>query len=190
MVELAEDRDVKDEGEIKTTGGVLTTRNIIIFAVLLSVVLTGVIVGTTLYFTGDDDAATQSEANENVADDEEIEVAREPRHIDPGAKPLYFAMEPRFIVSFSDQSKARYMQFSLQVMTRDDEVIELLKQHMPAVRSSLLLMTGSQNSEKVSTREGKEKLLEDITEDINATLDNVAGMSGVESTYFDYFVVQ
>ena len=38
------------------------------------------------------------------------------------------------------------VQFSLQIMTRDDEVIEKLKQHMPAVRSNLLLLVGSQSA--------------------------------------------
>jgi flagellar FliL protein len=190
MVDKVEDRDVNEEEENTGSGGALTTRKIILLAALLSIVLGAVMAGATLYFVGGDDATTQAAADNNGDDDEESDVAQQDKNIDPEAPPLYFAMDPRFIVSFSDQRKARYMQFSLQVMTRDEEVIAMLKKHMPAVRSSLLLMAGSQQSDKVITREGKEEMLAAITADINTTLENVAGVSGVEASYFDYFVVQ
>jgi flagellar protein FliL len=191
MVEAADDRDTEnEEDENKNTGAGLTFRKIIIYAVLLSIVLSVVMVGATLFFVKCDDSASQVTADDEAVVTEECDAVEADKEIDPDDPPQYFAMDPKFVVSFSDQSQARFMQFSLQVMSHDKYVIELLKLHMPAIRSSLLMLAGSQTYENVSTREGKEKLLADITTDINSTLQKLAGESGVESSYFDSFVVQ
>ena len=99
-------------------------------------------------------------------------------------------MDPKFVVSFRDQRKARFMQFSLEVMARDREIIDNIKQHSPAVRSNLLLLIDNQSSEKMSTREGKEELLVEMTNDINKTLENIGIASGVEAAYYNSFVIQ
>ena len=94
------------------------------------------------------------------------------------------------MVSFRDQKKARFMQFSLEVMARDREVINTIKEHNPAIRSNLLMLVDNQSSEEMNTREGKEQLLVEITKDINQTLDTVGGKSGVEAAYYHSFVIQ
>jgi flagellar FliL protein len=103
-------------------------------------------------------------------------------------------MDPKFMISFRNQNKARFMQFSLEVMSRDSEVNKKINQHMPVVRSNLLMLFGSQEYEAMVTREGKEKLLADTAADINATLKKVTGEddpeSSVEAAYFTSFVIQ
>jgi len=75
-------------------------------------------------------------------------------------------------------------------MARDRDVIEDIKKHSPAIRSSLLLLVDNQDSETMTTREGKEKLLEKMTADINQTLERIGGKSGVEAAYYNSFVIQ
>ena len=56
-----------------------------------------------------------------------------------------------------------------------------------------LLLFGQQKYSDMVTREGKEKLLEDIVTDVNAILASLtdAELDGaVESAYFDTFVIQ
>lgn len=176
MAEESEDQESNNEG-----GN--STMKIVIIAVVLSIVLSGGIAGGMMFFLGGDDS--EQTASED-AEDEEEEVAE----AEPTEPPIYHSMDPKFVASFRDKKKARFMQFSVEIMSRDDDVIKSIKQHNPAVRSNLLLLVDNQQSEKMSTREGKEQLLVEITEDINQTLDSLGGTSGVEAAYYNSFVIQ
>ena len=166
----------EDEGSSK--GG--TSTKIIIMAVVISIVLSGVIVGGMVAFLGGDDG-------QQVAEGEDETEAADIESTDP---PIYHSMDPKFVVSFQDKKKARFMQFSLEIMARDRDVIEDIKTHSPAIRSNLLLLIDNQDSTKMSTREGKEQLLVEMTADINQTLDKVGAQSGVEAAYYNSFVIQ
>ncbi len=104
--------------------------------------------------------------------------------------PLFTGLDPAFVVSFKDQSQARFMQLSVELMSRDPEVIEAIDQYKPMLRNNLLLLFSSQKFEDVITREGKERLLEQSLEEVNDTLSNEAGIDGVEAVYFTAFVAQ
>lgn len=172
---MAENND--NEGNNK---GGNSTMKIVMVAVVLSIVLSGGIAGGLVFMLGGDDdkqAAADGEANDGSA-----EASTEP--------PIYHSMDPKFVVSFRDQKHARFMQFSLEVMARDRDVINGIKEHSPAIRSNLLLLVDNQTSDKMSTREGKEQLLVEITQDINQTLDKIGGKSGVEAAYYNSFVIQ
>jgi flagellar FliL protein len=79
-------------------------------------------------------------------------------------------------------------------MTRDSDVIPKMEEHMPVIRSSLLMLFGSQDYDAMLTREGKEKLLEEVATDINTILHKVSGdeemVSSIEEAYFTSFVIQ
>lgn len=173
---MAENND--NEGSSK---GGNSTMKIVIVAVVLSIVLSGGIAGGVVFMLGGNDK--QQASGDGESGDESTEkVAAEP--------PIYHSMDPKFVVSFRDQKQARFMQFSLEVMARDRDVIEGIKEHSPAIRSNLLLLVDNQTSEKMSTREGKEQLLVEITTDINQTLDKIGTKSGVEAAYYNSFVIQ
>ncbi len=174
--------DKKEEGEAKSGP---STMKIVIIAVIASVILSGAMVGGAMMFMGGDDA-TAAEGGEGEAG-EPVEKVLGP--------PQYHSMDPKFVISFSDQRRARFMQFSLQLMTRDNDVMKMLDAHMPAIRSNLLMLFGSQKYEDMVTREGKQKLLKDIVKDVNATLAKIAEETGeepgvVNAAYFDSFVIQ
>ena len=69
-------------------------------------------------------------------------------------------------------------------------MIDAINLHMPAVRSSILLLVGSDQNASVTTREGKEELLVAIKDDMNATLESIGATAGVEAAYFTSFVIQ
>ncbi|MGB5396131.1 MAG: flagellar basal body-associated FliL family protein [Gammaproteobacteria bacterium] len=179
--------DINDEQETEEKKGGSSSLKIIIISVVLSVLLGGGLVGGTMFLLGDtadETAAAGAEEGEEPDEDaaEENAVATGPV--------VYTALDPKFVVSFHDQRKARFMQFALQIMTRDNAVTKDIEMHMPAIRSNLLMLIGSQEYDVVSTREGKEKLLVDITDNINATLETLDATSGVEAAYFESFVIQ
>jgi len=157
---------------------------IVILAVVLASILSGGGAGLTMFLLADDrqQLAAGGKANNAGADGEEGEKVEGP--------PIYHRLDPKFVVSFRDQSNARFMQFSVQIMTRDENVISQIKEHNPAIRSNLLLLFDSKTSDLMSSREGKEQLLLEITEGINASLEQLADASGVEAAYFESFLIQ
>ena len=173
-----EDKDKDGEEEEKKASNPMM--KIVIIAVLASTILSGAVVGVVMFMMGGDDVEVEAgaESEEEVVE----EVVLEP--------PVYQSIDPKFVVSFEDPDQARFMQFSLEIMTRDTTVIDAINLHMPAVRSSILLLVGSDQNASVTTREGKEELLVAIKDDMNATLESIGATAGVEAAYFTSFVIQ
>ena len=171
-----------------------STMKIVIVAVLFSVLLSGGLVGATFYFVSSMNTEQSSAAKDGETTDEDEAADEDEEESEPLAPPQYLSMDPKFVVSFRDQKSARFMQFSLEVMSRDSQAIEDIKTHMPVIRSSLLMLFGSQDFEVIATREGKEKLLIDATKDINTSLQKLAAKTEletvVEAAYFNSFVIQ
>src|ERR1700729_361197 len=80
---------------------------------------------------------------------------------EPLAPPLYVALDPPFVVNFEGEQFVRFLQITVQVMTRDPASVELMKANDPVVRNDLLLLFANQKAEVVAARAGKEKLRTD-----------------------------
>ncbi len=105
--------------------------------------------------------------------------------------PLYAALDPPFVVNFEADQAVRFLQITVQVMSRDQPTLDLLKANDPVVRNDLLLLFGNQKYATISTSAGKEKLRADSLEAVRKV---VAGAGGkpdlVEAIYFTSFVMQ
>ena len=182
------DEEVKEEAKEEAAPAKSGNMKVIIIAVLAAVLLSGALVGGALYFfMGDESEASTEELAEGEEDEEEEEEI-------PLEPPMYHSMDPKFVVSFRDQRSARFMQFSIEVMARNKDIIMQVEEHSPAVRSSLLMLFDNQSYETMSTREGKQKLLDEVIVDINTTLKKVTGEEELvalfEAAYFTSFVIQ
>ena len=176
--------DDKEEGEVEKPKkkGKLLKIIIIVFSVLL---LLGGSIGGTLYFTG---ALT---GDHNTTADE----SKDTKNKDKGSKknksaPIYFAFDPPFVVNFIENNQIRYLQITMEVMTRDEQVVEDLKTHMPVIRNNLILVFSNQTYDTLSTSAGKLKLRDEALAEIQQVLKNETGKSGVEAVYFTSFVMQ
>jgi len=163
--------------EEKEAGG--SKMKLIIIIAVVAVVLIGGGIGGAMFFLGGDEAVVEGE--EVV---EEVEIG----------PIIYHSLDPKFVVSFQDTRFARFMQFSVDITMHKEEVKEQIVLHMSAIRSSLLMMFGDEKADLVGTKEGKEKLLIAIVEDVNATLKTMEGdkavEAGVENAYFNEFLIQ
>ncbi len=198
--ELEIDEEAQENEDAGKKGG-LSTIKIIIIAVTLTLFLGGGLVGGTIYFVTSMNPA-QASTTKNTADktadsdeaentDEEVDDEEEVVEDKVTEPPQYYSMDPKFVVSFSNQKFARFMQFSLEIMSRDGEIIKKVETHNPVIRSSLLMLFGSQGYDEMVTREGKENLLNEVTADINSTLNKITGdADGIEAAYFTSFVIQ
>ena len=105
--------------------------------------------------------------------------------------PHYLALDPPFVVNFDSEQTSRFLQITVQLMSRDPATIELLKANDPVVRNNLLLLFGNQKYSELSTRAGKEALRGQAL----ASAREVIGAAGghpekLEAVYFTTFVMQ
>jgi flagellar FliL protein len=104
--------------------------------------------------------------------------------------PIYFALEPPLVVSFESPAAVRFLQLTVEVMARDEVVIEAVEQHNPVIRNNLLMLVGGADLATLSTREGKEALRARALAEVQAVVEAQTGEKGVEDLYFTSFVVQ
>jgi flagellar protein FliL len=110
---------------------------------------------------------------------------------EPLAPPLYVGLDPPFVVNFEGEQLVRFLQITVQVMTRDPATVELLKANDPVVRNDLLLLFANQKYEVVAARAGKEKLRSDALGAIRHVVELGGGKPDhVENVYFTSFVMQ
>lgn len=104
--------------------------------------------------------------------------------------PIYWALDPAFVVNYQDSQSLRFLQVGVQVMDYDQETIDLLKANEPLARNALLMLFSDQQFETLVTREGKDKLRESALAELRKIVDEHSGKSGPQSVYFTSFVMQ
>jgi len=157
---------------------------IIIVGVL--VLLLGVGGGAALFLLKDDtpaDAAADAAGAAGADDPAATPVA-------VGKKPIYFGLNPDFVVAFQNPKNVRFIKASIEVVTYESSVIDDLKLHMPAVRDGVLTVFGKQTEAGLSSPEGKEAFRAEVLASVRNTLQQLTGNPGVELVYFTNYVMQ
>ena len=109
----------------------------------------------------------------------------------PKLPAIYVEFNPPFVVNFDAKGVMRFLQVSIQVMTRDHETSEMIKLHEPKIRNNMLLLLGSQTLDTISTTEAKEALRKQSLETIAKIVEDEGGEGKkVEDLYFTSFVMQ
>jgi flagellar FliL protein len=109
----------------------------------------------------------------------------------PKGPALYVALDPPFVVNFEAEQLVRFLQVTVQLMSRDPVTIDLIKANDPVVRNDLLLLLGNQSYATISSREGKEKLRLQSLEAVRKVVVAAGGKGEqVEAVYFTSFVMQ
>jgi flagellar protein FliL len=109
----------------------------------------------------------------------------------PRAAAIYYKFDPPFVVNFGGEGGTRYLQVTVEAMSRDTAVLEVLKNNEPAVRNDLVLLFSSQDNTALMGADGKEKLRAATLAAIRKVLDS-EGAAGklIEAVYFTSFVIQ
>ena len=181
----------ENDGEKEKPKGSMVTK-ILLFGVLPLMTATILLVGG-LFIAGvlpgggdQGGSATEDGANNG----EEGEAGYEGEEDDVLAAAVYLPIDPAFVVNFASQGKARFLQITVEVMTRDETVPDKVKLHMPVIRNNLMLLFSTQTYDTASTLEGKESLREEALEVVQQILEEETGDQGIEAIYFTSFVMQ
>ncbi len=107
------------------------------------------------------------------------------------AVPQYFKFDPAFVVNFGEQGNTRFLQVTVEAMSRDPLVVEAVKSSEPIIRNDLVLLFSSQKYEDLLAAEGKEKLRQTTLETIRKAIAlEGAKPESLEGVYFTSFVIQ
>lgn len=160
------------------------------------ILLVAIAVGATLFFVADNNGG---DAEEAAAEEDKPEIVEK--------KAYYLELSPHFVVNFEDSSVVNYMQVEMQVMSREQGVLDVISEHMPVIRNNILLLLSTQKYEEISTAAGKEKLRTEILASIQKVVneetgaakskdkddadgDKKSGKPKVEAVYFTSFIMQ
>jgi flagellar protein FliL len=109
----------------------------------------------------------------------------------PSGPPLYLALDPPFVVNFQADQIVRFLQVSVEVMSRDPKTLGLLKANDPVVRNDLLMLLGNQKYATLATPAGKEQLRADALAVVRKDVAQAGGDPKLlEAVYFTSFVMQ
>lgn len=133
-------------------------------------------------------AAAETTAADKADKDDKADKA------DKGGKkgpPLFYKFDPAFVVNFGGEGSARYLQVTVEAMSRDQTVLNALKEDEPAVRNDLVMLFSAQDNGSLMSQEGKEKLRGETLDIVRKVLSE-EGVKGkqVEAVYFTSFVIQ
>ena len=124
----------------------------------------------------------QGEATDEDGEGADGEVA--------SAAPIYWPLKPAMVVNYSGAGESSFLQVEMEVMARDQMVIDQVKEHTPVLRNSLLFLLARQTDETVFSTDGKQNLLNEALAQINQVLEPYLDGKSVEAVYFTSFVAQ
>ncbi len=103
----------------------------------------------------------------------------------------FVELDPPFVVNFEPGANARFLQVTVQLKTRELEMVEFLERNKPTVRNDLLLLFGNKHVEEVSSQEGKEALRSAALAAVRKIIKDEGGKpEGLEDVLFTSFVMQ
>ncbi len=109
----------------------------------------------------------------------------------PSGPPIYMPLDPPFVVNFQADQVVRFLQVSVEVMSRDQKTLDLLKANDPVVRNDLLILFGNQKYSVLSTPAGKEELRAEALVTIRKDVAQAGGdPKRLDAVYFTSFVMQ
>jgi len=104
---------------------------------------------------------------------------------------LYVSLHPPLVVNIKDAvGETHFMQITMEVMARDQELLNSVREHAAVIRNNLILLYSTAIYEDVTTREGKEKLLSDGLQEIKSAMLDLVGDDGIEALYFTTLIIQ
>jgi len=123
---------------------------VIVLIVVLVLVLAGV--GAFIFVSKQRAAA---------AFDDQEQPAAAAKHEAPSGPPVYLPLD-NMVVNLANPGGERVAQVGITFELRDAAAGETVKQHLPTIRSGVLMLVSQKTSEELLTREGKEALAADI----------------------------
>ena len=140
---------------------------IIILAVVLLLVLAGG--GAAFFLLKKSDHEEDGEDGDEHATQKDKEKDKKKKK-DPKAVPAFIALEP-FTVNLIPEAGDQYLQIMMTAELEDAKEEAALKGNLPKIRNNLTLLLSGKKASELLQKEGKEKLAEELKDEINMVID-------------------
>lgn len=184
---MADEQDLTlDPGAPEAEGGGKKKLIIIIVAVVLIAAIAG---GVAFFLMSSDDSEEDAEGEESVENVEgEGGVVEEASDVPIPAQ--YIKMKPRFIVNYNVGTRQRFLQVSVEIMTRSQETVNAIELHNPMLRNEIVRVLSDQDFKHLRTPEGRVELRAKLQDQLITVLKRESNVEGVEAVLFTDFVMQ
>jgi flagellar FliL protein len=175
---MAAEQDLKldqDNAEEKSGG-----KKKLIIIVVAAVLLIAIGVGAAIFLMSSD-----SDEDADAAEGDVVEVVEEVT-----LPAQYIKMKPRFIVNFNVGTRQRFLQTSIEIMTRSQDVVDAIELHNPMLRNTIVRILSEQDFKHLRTPEGRGALKALLKEQLVAVVKAEADIEGIETVLFTDFVMQ
>lgn len=189
---MAEETEVAESATPPKSGGGMVGKIInavgILVLVIVGNIATNVIVRDFLPDLGAGTAAV-AEAGEEDGDGADAED-------EPIGPPIYLALDPPLVASIDDGDAIRFVQITVEVMSRKESTLKAVVNHTPVIRNNLLMLLGRKEVSELASSEGKEKLRQEALAEVQSVLEEMTPknpkepLGELEDLYFTSFVVQ
>jgi flagellar FliL protein len=113
---------------------------------------------------------------------------KEAKH-EPAPPPVFVNLEP-FTVNLQPEEGEQYLQVTMVLQVKSEEAAESVKQHMPQVRSRLLMLLSNKKASEINSADGKHKLADEIVAQVKQPFSKDAAPQDVGSVFFTDLVIQ
>lgn len=107
----------------------------------------------------------------------------------PPAPPVFVSLDPMTVNLLSDDGQ-HYLRVGLSLKLANEKTQDQLAQHMPEIRSRILLALSNKHPEELTTLDGKHALAHELKSLIEQPTDTGVPPAHVEDVLFTEFVVQ
>jgi flagellar FliL protein len=195
----------KQEGAVAAPAAPAAKGNTMLFVIIavLGTLLVAGGVGTALFMssgskeetaaaTDEEEAAAPAEAEgSKKADKSKDAKGKKDKKGGPKLPAIYTPLEPPFVVNFPAGQGPRFLQVTVEVMTREPGAAQVLKDNNPLLRNDLLLFFSGQTQEALTTLEGREEMRKKALEAVRNVVRAEGGKpEEIEAIYFTSFVMQ
>lgn len=206
-LDLSSDQDAPPPR--KSRGGVLKVAAM----VTGGLVIVAVSVGITLYLLGGSQKSNDEYAIQNAVQNPTVDTvgkggSEKTQTAKPAApaqeakaapassgkvptKPaIYLPFDPPLTVNFETGGNIHFLQIGMELMARDQSIIDAAKNNMPLLRNNVLMMLSGIDYKDISTREAREALRQKTLKVIRDSLRKETKAWQIEDVYFTSFVMQ
>ncbi|WP_336273281.1 flagellar basal body-associated protein FliL [Vreelandella indica] len=106
------------------------------------------------------------------------------------ATPIFMRIEPFTVNLVDDGYGSRLLYTGLTLRVGNDESKVILEEHMPQVRSRLLMLLSGKQADELTSTEGKQQLAQAIVDRLNVPLTENQPPLDLREVLFTEFIVQ
>ena len=160
-------------------GGEKKSSNLVLIIIIVALVLVLLVVGVVVaMLAGGDDTPSNNSSNPAVKE-------KKMKSMDAMEVGPMFPLDT-FTVNLLSDSGRRYLKVQMNLELDDEQLAAELESKTAVVRDVVIRMLSSKTLEEISTAKGKDKLKDQITDQLNLRLRD----GNIRNVYFTEFVVQ